>query len=278
MKSIIESTITVLVILFQSYYSTHPKFGYQLIKKDNDSIATKSIIAKIRSYNNDSIKEAQFEGKTKINYRLLSPKINKNKKFPLVIVFHGSGAIGTDNVNQLGVLTKLWLQPYIQEKYPAFVLVPQFPVRSSNYINDVNRNVLTSKSEPCLETVFELIELLKQQLPIDSKRVYVIGFSMGGSTTINSLSLKPDLFAAGISIAGIPQFDKIDSLSNIPIWLIHGNNDTENPIDSDRQFYKEANLKNKIRFWEVENTGHNDILFSGILDDAIPKWLFLHHK
>jgi predicted peptidase len=101
---------------------------------------------------------------------------------------------------------------------------------------------------------------------------------MGGSTAINALSLRPDLFAAGISIAGIPQFDKIDKLSNIPIWLIHGTDDTENPIDSDDEFYKELSGYNKIRFWRLKNKTHDNVFSIAILKETLPQWLFKQKK
>ena len=41
---------------------------------------------------------------------------------------------------------------------------------------------------------------------IDRDRIYVMGFSMGGATTSNAISKRPDLFAAAINISGISQF------------------------------------------------------------------------
>jgi len=247
----------------------------QLIPKETDTTATRNLLAKIRGIDKDLFETKTYSNNTTINYRFLQPKsVETNKKYPLVIVFHGSGAIGTDNEKQLWAMAKLWAEPSIQSKYPAFVVAPQFPTRSSNYTLDKNRNVLTSKSEPCLETVFDLIDSLKTILPIDLKRIYVVGYSMGASTTINALSLRPDLFAAGVSFAGIPQFDRIAVLKNKPIWLIHGNKDTDNTIESDLQFFEELKSNPKILFWELEGIGHENIISAPFLGDAIPKWLF----
>jgi predicted peptidase len=280
MKTSLKLFLTFFLSAFlSSSVMSQSKLKIIKIQKETDTLATKARISKITSIDNAIFEKQKFDGKTKINYRLLSPKaVKPNEKFPLVIVFHGSGSIGNDNTKQLGVLAKLWAQPIVQKNYPAYVMAPQFPTRSSNYTNDSKRNVLGSAPQTCLETIFQLIDSLKQSLPIDRKRIYIIGFSMGGSTVINSLILKPDIFAAGISISGIPQFNHEKTLTTIPIWLIHGNNDTDNPIDSDLQLYKEISINSKMVFWEVENTNHNDIFSAPILGDAIPKWLFLHHK
>lgn len=259
------------------YLFVEKQLNKQLIPKVTDTTATKNLLAKIRSIDNNLFESKTYTNNTTINYRFLQPKTTEtNKKYPLVIVFHGSGAIGTDNEKQLWTMAKLWAEPTIQSNYPAFVVVPQFATRSSNYTLDTSRNVLTSKSEPCLETVFKLVDSLKTKLPIDFKRVYVVGYSMGASTTINALSLRPDLFAAAVTFAGIPQFDKIDVLKNKPIWLIHGNKDTDNTINSDLQFFEELKYNPKIRFRELDGVGHEDIISAPFLGDAVPKWLFSH--
>lgn len=236
----------------------------------------------IRNISSDNFAADSFPGENNvlIRYRILKPINNKigGRKFPLIIVFHGSGAIGKDNNSQLGLLAKMWASPDIQTKYPAFVVAPQFESRSSNYILDSNRNVLTSKPEACLFTALQLVDSLKHSsLNIDTTRIYVIGFSMGASTVINAISLRPDLFTAAVSISGIPQFRSMESLKNIPIWFMHGNMDTENPISSDRQFYKEASSNKAIRFWEFDSVGHDNIFQAFIPVADIPEWLFSQH-
>jgi predicted peptidase len=74
---------------------------------------------------------------------LFKPNHKSEDKYPLVVVYHGSGAIGTDNNVQLGLLHKLFASPEIQSKYPAFVLAPQFPTRSSDYKTDTGEKCFT---------------------------------------------------------------------------------------------------------------------------------------
>lgn len=269
--------IVSLLIGLYSCNSSNPKFGKRLVVKDSDTIALQKIKGEIRSVSNAVFEIGSYTGNqnTPIQYRLLKPKLKSvTNKFPLVIVFHGSGAIGNDNESQLGLLAKIWALDIIQKKYPAYVLAPQFSVRSSNYSMDKNRGVLVSVAQDPVRTTLQLIDSLKADLNIDSKRIYLVGFSMGASTVINTLSSRPDLFAAAVSIAGIPEFNQIGALANKPIWLIHGNQDTENPFESDMQFYKESSIHNKTLFWEMDALEHNNILSTELLGDAIPKWLF----
>jgi predicted peptidase len=277
------SFFTIWLLILTACSGVKKQTGYY---KSYRSVSADSA-AKIKSNLSRAVNSTIFESsiftdsnhKT-IPYRLLRPlTIVKTTKYPLVLVLHSSGAIGTDNMSQLGILAKLWAQPAIRNKYPAYVVAPQFSQRSSNYQMDKSRNVLTAEPDPSLASALQLIDSLKRVLPINERQIYVIGFSMGASSTINSLGLRPNLFAAAISISGIPDFNYANKLAQIPLWLVHGNADNENPIASDRQLYQELlSLHDKhIKFWEIDNLDH-DIYSPLYTSDAIPAWLFSHQK
>ncbi|GAA4308307.1 dienelactone hydrolase family protein [Mucilaginibacter gynuensis] len=240
----------------------------------NTSITTNGSKAKKRilAVNADQFTTAAYKD---IHYRLLSPANTISAaKYPLVLVLHGSGAIGTDNQAQLTLLAKYWAQPNIQQKYPAYILVPQFPVRSSNYTNDVTRNTLVSEPDNCLNSALELIDSLKKALPINPDKIYIMGFSMGASSTVNAIGIRPDLFAAGISVSGIPDFNHINELKNIPLWVIHGNADTENPGRTDSFLYHQLKAaRGKLKYTIIEGLAHEvwPRLYTG---EAMPKWLW----
>lgn len=270
----------ISTILLIGCSTNKEQFGESTIENATGTALSKDEFSKIRSLNNETFDTVNFVSREQVGlkYRLYKPKQQKtSKSFPLVIVYHGYGRpIGTDNSSQLGVLPKLFASAEIQNKYPAYVLAPQFSERSSDYETDNKRNLLYSKPRASLNSVMQLIDSLKSNLNIDSKRIYAVGYSMGGSTAINSLASRPDLFAAGISISGIPQFDKTEKLKTIPIWLIHGLDDTENPISSDEQFYKEMSAN--IRFWKLKGTTHDNVFTTTILGETLPEWLFKQHK
>jgi predicted peptidase len=139
--------------------------------------------------------------------------------------------------------------------------------------------VLISTPDPCLSTALQLVDSLKKALAIDERKIYVMGFSMGASSTINSIELRPDLFAAAISISGIPAFSRIKTLAQTPIWFVHGNADPENPYASDSLLYKELRAMHapQIRFWVIEGLEH--MIYSGLYTgDAVPVWLFSHTR
>ncbi|MEO8236557.1 MAG: prolyl oligopeptidase family serine peptidase [Flavobacterium sp.] len=210
-----------------------------------------------------------------IPYRLLTPKNNSNnQKYPLVITFHNSTRIGNDNQNQLEPFAKIWLRPEIYTKYQCYVIAPQFDKRSSNYEKNSD-GIQISKPSKDVFALLELIQNVENEYPnIDTKRVYLIGYSMGGSTAQNLLNIAPNKFAATVSVAAVPDFSNLKKLSRKNIWLIHGEKDDENPyIGSIELFNKLASNKNLV-FTTLRNLNHNNIVIPFLLTEEIPKWLF----
>lgn len=254
--------------------------GYKLATSTVDQELAAKKKNEILQTSNDLFDAATYTGsnKEKINYRLLQPAANAGiRKYPLILIFHNSAKTGTDNTAQLDVLVKYWAQPEVRERYPAYVVAVQFPVRSSNY-TDLH-GLLTSNPAPCLLPALQLADSLKKALPIDAKRIYSLGFSMGASTANNAMMARPDLFAAGICISGIPMQEHAERLKHLPIWLIHGNKDTDNPIPGDKAFYKKISgyKGSKILFWEIEGLEHK-IYPPLYTTDIMPEWLFAQEK
>src|ERR1700744_6598620 len=72
-------------------------------------------------------REKYSENGATLNYRLLFPDANRQRKYPLVIFLHGSGERGNDNDAQLkwGVMNFATDQNMIA--HPAIVIAPQCP-------------------------------------------------------------------------------------------------------------------------------------------------------
>jgi predicted peptidase len=258
--------------------SCQPKlYHYELksLANTSDSLSIAKAKNDLNQLDAQDFSKGHFTSKAHLNipYRLLKPKkIHASKTFPLVITLHNSSRIGTDNENQLEPLARIWLKAAIRKKYPAFVLAPQFAARSTNYQYDADRKIEVSRPTDQLLAITELIDSLKQQYPI--KDIYLVGYSMGGSSVINLLNYSPTLFTAAVAISGVPQFDNINKLQQLPIWLIHGKQDLENPFIGSEKFYEGLQSGQRVKFWQLENTTHHNIISPLILGDNIPRWLF----
>jgi predicted peptidase len=218
-------------------------------------------------------------------YRLLRPQQlapdpAPAKLYPLVIMLHGSGQIGTDNESQLGSLALAWAQPSIRQQYPTYVAVPQFPGRTANYDTSAADHLLASHPAAPLLPLFELIDHLTQTLPIDPDRIYLIGFSMGASSAWHSLLLHPEKFAAAVLLSGVPP-ERIlaPRFRQIPLLICHGDADPENPYAPDRAMFEALGPKSHARFRTYTGMVH-----SAPPDIADPTstwwsdWLFTQHR
>ena len=172
---------------------------------------------------------------TRLRYRLLAPlSPETGRRYPLVVQLHSSSGVGSDNETQLERPALSWAMPAIRERYRAWVLVPQFEQRSANY--DVPETPTYAVASPALPTMLELVEHVAKQHAVDRDRIYAVGFSMGGSTAWLSAAARPKLFAAIVPISAVaPGNDAANALVKVPVWAMHGDADTENPIGADRR-------------------------------------------
>jgi predicted peptidase len=132
-------------------------------------------------------------------------------------------------------MAKSWAMPDVRDRYQAFVLIPQFPIRSANYgPASPDQHAIPSQA---LNDALELVTAFSSANPVDRSRIYATGFSMGGSAAWLLPCIAPGVFAAIVPISGVaPPDSEAANFSNLPILAIHGNADTENPITADRRF------------------------------------------
>lgn len=214
-------------------------------------------------------------------YRLLAPSpLEPGRPYPLVVQFHNSGAIGDDNRLQIerDVAARSWAIPGARARHPAFVLVPQFSARSADYDDPAMPTV--AHASPQLQAALELVEAIAAREPVDRRRIYASGFSMGGSTGWLALSAKPDLFAAGVLISAVaPDRAQATELVRMPVLVMHGDADAENPIGSDREMVTAIQAAGgrlaRLRIYAgLEHSPPGDL----IPGDWWRDWLFAQHR
>ena len=246
-----------------------------------DSVAAAAAVARIEALSPDLFAAGTFasDAGPTIRYRLMPPpRVEPGETYPLVVVFHGAGEIGTDAIGHLDRFPKTWARPEVRERFPAFVLAPQMPERSALYSGPAGTPGRHSRPGPPLYTALALVDSLRGALPVDPARVYAVGFSMGASTTWNALALRPDLFAAAVPIAGVPNPAALDAVARTPVWVVHGTADTANPIGPDRDMVAALRARGaEVRAWEVDGLWHAvpPRLLAGT---ELMEWLFAHRR
>jgi predicted peptidase len=139
-----------------------------------------------------------------------------HKKWPLILFLHGMGERG-DN---LDLLKKHPLPKILDEQkdFPCIVVSPQLSVDKSLW-------------DDFIDPLKELLDQIQSKYSVDTQRVYVTGFSMGGAGIRNFALRYPHYFAAIVPIAGAYKFrskeipDNLCDLKELPIWAFHGGKD-----------------------------------------------------
>ena len=239
--------------------------------------ATKAYDARATRYTGGEYKDEEF------HYRVLRPaKIEEGKKYPLVVFLHGAGERGDDNQAQLKYFPEMMAQPEYREKYPCFVIAPQcregkswsgFGRRRNREASDAN--------EPSdqLKVVMQILETHIKNEPIDTKRIYLTGLSMGGYGSWDWATRAPDRFAAVVPICGGGDESKADRLVNLPIWAFHGDEDEAVPVERTREMI--AAIKKaggNPKYTELKGVGHNSWTPAYTDPDGVVKWMFEQKK
>jgi len=199
-------------------------------------------------------------------YRWLKPEfIKSGRKYPLVIFLHGAGERGTDNQIQLQSLPTLLAQPTYRKKYPCFLVVPQCPSGQS-----------WQQQFPVL---LEIIDKVMQENPIDKRRIYLTGYSMGAYGTWSLAALRPDLFAAAVPVAGGGNVQTTHQLIDLPIWAVHGNADKAVPVSQSREMIKAIRQAGgSPKYTELKGVGHSCWQKAYYDPNSILPWMFAQKK
>lgn len=236
--------------------------GYNLLFKDEIRSETGLFVNEF----NDSL-----------HYRLIKPfNYDPAKTYPLVVFLHDFWEKGSDNKRHLRQFVWQFLTEENRTQYPCFIVAPQLPMSEPKWKTDG----LGSETWP-IQCNSMLITELASRFPIDNKRVYAVGNSMGGAGALNLAIQHPDQIAAVVGISVFYRLTKNSSLqvSKIPIWLIYGEKDDRiEPVvrQSIRTDLRGANAI--FKYTEISGMGHR--CWNNIVEEVpgFMSWLFAQHK
>ena len=165
-------------------------------------------------------------------YRMIHPEsVKPGEKYPIVLFLHGAGERGNDNEKQLTHGGQMFLNPVNQEKYPAFVLIPQCPTDGYWAYTERPKSLFPADMTAGQE-MSSLIRTLKQLLDtylvmpeVDKKRIYIVGLSMGAMGTYDLVVRYPEIFAAAVPICGSVNPDRLPAAKEVKFRIFHGDAD-----------------------------------------------------
>lgn len=200
----------------------------------------------------------------KLNYAVFAPEryeADAARLWPLILFLHGAGERGDD-------LSKVTSQPIFDyarraAEFPFIIAAPQCP--------------LGRQWKP--DELAALLDEVQAKYRVDPDRVYLTGYSMGGSGTWATAMDYSPRFAAIAPVCGraIPLL--VGNLWRTPVWAFHGEKDNVVPISQSRtmvDFLK--GLDNpEVRFTIYPEDGH-DIWHKVYNDPELYEWLLRHSR
>ena len=216
-------------------------------------------------------------------YRLFKP--NASGKVPLIIYLHGSGGLGDDNLKQLSLGnvfgTRVWLLPENQKAFPCYVVVPQTDRGWVRY--DPDRLAQgEAKMIPGLgegnRLALEIVDSLLREFPIDDRRFYVAGQSMGGAGVWNMTAHRPRFFAAAIPCCGSISIDDPLQSADTPLWAFHGDADKTVPVATSRERIAALRKAGAHPLYTEYAGVDHEVWQWAFTEPALVKWVFSQHR
>ena len=181
-------------------------------------------------------------------------------KFPLVIYLHGkSGDVMTS--------AKPWSADTFADKKnyrdrPCFILAPQAPKEDETWSG---RNG---------DAVIKIAQEMLNELPIDERRIYLTGYSMGAYGTFHLLAEEPKLFAAAVPIAGGGNPSAARTYKKVPIWVFHGAKDPTVDVSQSQKMVDALKKARAVVEYTEYPDGDHGIAGQVYGDEKVHEWLF----
>jgi len=203
-------------------------------------------------------------------YHCYAPKsYSPDKKYPVILALHGSGARGSDNSSQVpffpDLLNSLSLSFY--EKDPAIVIIPQCP--DNGWWDGIY--------DTC---AMKIVDIVQSKFSTDKNRFYITGCSMGGDGTWDIGIRYTNRVAAMVPVCGVRPGNGVDAevLKDMPIWIFQGDSDTIVSPETAANWYDELTLagNKKAKITVFPGVDHNcwPLAWS---DPKLYDWLFSQH-
>lgn len=186
--------------------------------------------------------------------------------WPLVLFLHGSLERGSDGK----LAAKVGLGPALRahpQRWPVVAVMPQCPP-----------GLLWE--EQALEGAYHSLQQVRQSWPINHRRIYLTGVSMGGAGAWRMALKYPELFAAVVPMCGAADpFAVMNLPHRLPIWNFHGLQDRVVPVEFSRVLQQALVMgrHRNHRFSEVQGADHL-VWEVAYQDPELPSWLLAQQQ
>ena len=212
--------------------------------------------------------------------------------WPVIVSLHGNGRQGTDGMLQTGTDFAIRIREN-REPFPAIVILPQARPGTRWFYPEMEDLVMAELRRTMAE------------FHIDTTRVYLHGFSMGGTGSYRIAFRWPTIFAAVIVVAGRvedgPPYTAAEiaidrqanpfvtapdpfemlarSIKHIPMWIFHGDADERVPVDQSRKLVSALKrVGASVQYTEFPGLDHNGAPAKAYAEPELFRWLLAQHR
>lgn len=191
----------------------------------------------------------------------------ESRQWPAILFLHGLGESGHDPALLLGQGLPQYVSAHPQ--FPFYVIAPQCP-----------RNTWWPEIKDGIRALIdECIDLY----PIDSKRLYLTGISMGGYGAWYYGVTWPHLFAAIVPICGGGYWfhgfpERVKALKDVPVWAFHGALDDVVPLSESAQLVSELRTVSENALFTVYPYAAHDAWTATYHNPQLYEWLLSHQQ
>jgi predicted peptidase len=207
---------------------------------------------------------------------------------PVVVVFHGYG----DTANLLTYRTAVdWAEPEHQAARPCIVIAPT--IEDGLYVSDNVRGKVFAQ-------VLAWIDEMAAAGAADPDRIYLMGNSFGGMSSLEFTECYPDRVAAVLSLCPAVGYSgtavqNLPAMKDVPVWFAHAEHDNTIPAaDSEtclntlleagsttakRTVYTDEEMNAAGGSPSPDSTySYHHVELAVMEDDTYMEWLFAQHR
>ncbi len=230
----------------------------------------------------DDFETVLREDGSEFDYHIFTPE--KTEGMPLVVVFHGFG----DTSNLLTYRTAVeWAEPENQAKRPCYVIAPV--IGDEEYYE-------TSGRDRVFEALKALIDKMVSEGKVDGERIYMMGNSFGGMSTIEFAEKYPGYVKKALALCPALTYSpravsSLDKIKDLSIWFAHAKNDQTIPVSASEDAVKKlkdlGSDKVKLTVYTDEEMNakgadpapdatysYHHVELAVMEDDAYMEWMF----
>lgn len=196
----------------------------------------------------------------------LPPGYSTARRWPVVLFLHGAGERGRDGVSP----TYAGLGPVLRHSpglYPCVVVFPQCETWDDQ--------IFTSWSPDSAEgrRALAILAEVEKAESIDPAHRSLTGWSMGGFGATALGAEDPAHWQSILAISGGHAEDNSEPLRTVPLWLIHGTQDSIVSVEKSQQLAAALQLPtSQSRYDEVAAAGH-EVWETVYSDPRVAAWL-----